>query len=299
MINARSETLVEKSVVQEAAQVEARHHPDGRLLRVAGEVRHGQKTQAADVHPPPRRRAAGRRRAVDHVARQDARARCAVAAQLHHHHDVGQRHDGAGPRPHAGDAARHARGTSGSTRPTTTRVAAEPAGAGARRPADDAPGVDRRSTTCATRAPSCSSAVEHASDRSCPTDSAALSRRSWSRIACAAASSSSGSTLAAALAKFSWPMSMRRDHVDVRVRHLVAGDDHADPVAGERGVLGPADAVGDGEHVRRQLRRHVDPVIDLLDRHHQRVPVGQRVDRHEHDAPIVAVHERCRGSRRR
>jgi hypothetical protein len=34
-------------------------------------------------------------------------------------------------------------------------------------------------------------------------------------------------------------------------------------------------------------------VVDLLDRHDERVPARQRVDRHEHDAQLVAVDERA------
>ena len=75
--------------VQVGVQEAAHHHPDGRLLRVAAGERGRradqgrQAEQAADVHPSPRRRAARRGRAVDDVARQDGRARRAVAAQLH------------------------------------------------------------------------------------------------------------------------------------------------------------------------------------------------------------------------
>ena len=37
----------------------------------------------------------------------------------------------------------------------------------------------------------------------------------------------------------------------------------------------------------------VDPVVELLDRHHQGVAAGHRVDRHEHDAAVVAPDERA------
>ena len=126
MINARVRDARREAGVQVGVQEATHHHPDGRLLRVgAGERgcradQGRQAEQATDVHPSPRWRAAGRRRAVDDVARQDSRARRAVAAQLHGGHDLGQRDDGAGARPHAGDAAGRRRGTNGSIPTTTT-----------------------------------------------------------------------------------------------------------------------------------------------------------------------------------
>ena len=80
--------------------------------------------------------------------------------------------------------------------------------------------------------------------------------------------------------------------VDVGVRHLVAGDDDADTLAAECPLLCLGDLVADREQVRRQLGGRVDPVIDLLDRHDQRVPGGHRVDRHERHTEVVAPHER-------
>ena len=85
-----------------------------------------------------------------------------------------------------------------------------------------------------------------------------------------------------------------RDHVDVRVGHLVAGDDHPDPLAAERRPLGArrSSRVTSNRWAVRSGGR-VDPVVDLLDRHDQGVTGGQRVDRHEHDAAVVAPDERA------
>ncbi|TPW12098.1 MAG: hypothetical protein FD127_2841 [Acidimicrobiaceae bacterium] len=84
------------------------------------------------------------------------------------------------------------------------------------------------------------------------------------------------------------------DHVDVRVRHLVAGHDQPYPVAREGTLLGAADAVGDGEEMGSELIREVHPVVVLGDRHHECMPDGEWVDRHEHHALLVAMDEDAR-----
>jgi hypothetical protein len=81
--------------------------------------------------------------------------------------------------------------------------------------------------------------------------------------------------------------------VDVRVGHLVAGDHDADPLGGERRPLREADDPGDLEQVGDELGVTVDPVVELGDRDDQRVAASERVDRHEHDAPVVAPDERA------
>ena len=115
---------------------------------------------------------------------------------------------------------------------------------------------------------------------------------SSARIAAAAASSSSRSTCSAALANATLGHRVRRDHVDVGVRHLVAGDDHPDPLAPERSLLRQTDHPRHLEEVGDEVGRGIDPVVDLLDRHHQHVPMSQRVDGEEGDAAVVAPHER-------
>ena len=59
------------------------------------------------------------------------------------------------------------------------------------------------------------------------------------------------------------------------MRHLVAGDDHADPLAVEHLLLRPADAVSDLEEMAEQIGRSVDPVIDLLDRHDEHMTASR------------------------
>ncbi len=128
------------------------------------------------------------------------------------------------------------------------------------------------------------------------TTSARRVARSAVRIASAAASGSSRSTDAAALAKLSSAHAVGRDHVDVRVGHLVAGDDHADALAPERARWArPITRVTSNRWATRP-GRGVDPVIDLLDRHHERVAVRQRVDRHERDAAARRATRTCPAS---
>ena len=67
---------------------------------------------------------------------------------------------------------------------------------------------------------------------------------------------------------------------------------NADPRAVEGPLLGPADAMGDVEQVGGEVGRRVDPVVDFVDRHHQHVTARQRIDRHERDTSLIAVHER-------
>ena len=53
----------------------------------------------------------------------------------------------------------------------------------------------------------------------------------------------------------------------------------------------PADLVEDGHEVVHEVGVEVDPVIDLLDRHDQRVARLKRVDRQEGHRPVVPPHE--------
>jgi len=80
----------------------------------------------------------------------------------------------------------------------------------------------------------------------------------------------------------------------VGVRHFVAGDDDSDTLAIKGSPLGDTDPVGDVEEMSEQSRRRVDPVIDLLDRHHEDVSAGQGIDRHERHAAIITMDERAR-----
>ena len=160
MINARAETLATKPAYKGVFKKTRCLIPmDGFYEWKAGEPggpldQGRQAGEAADVHLPARRRAARGRRAVVGVAGQGGGTRRRLAAQRHRHHDVGQRHDVADPRPHAGDPP--AVGVGDVARPGEPRhrdaVGSADPGARhvARRHARSAP----RSTTCATRVPS-------------------------------------------------------------------------------------------------------------------------------------------------
>src|SRR5581483_515616 len=61
------------------------------------------------------------------------------------------------------------------------------------------------------------------------------------------------------------------DHVEMGVGDLHAGDDQADAGGGEHGLLRAADLASDPHQMAGEVRVEVDPVVDLGDRHHQRV----------------------------
>src|SRR4051795_1147100 len=75
------------------------------------------------------------------------------------------------------------------------------------------------------------------------------------------------------------------------MRHLVPGDDHTDSNAIEGLVLGATDPVRDLEEMGEQIPGRVDPMIDFLDRHDERVPARKRIDRHERHTLIIAMHK--------
>jgi cardiolipin synthase (CMP-forming) len=94
---------------------------------------------------------------------------------------------------------------------------------------------------------------------------------------------------------------VRRDHVDVGVRHLVAGDDHADPLGREREFVRCAWAMRMSEPDRVRHREQVGGELGgrrPSGRSPRSAPPGcavrHRVDRHERDAVLVAPHERAR-----
>ena len=82
-----------------------------------------------------------------------------------------------------------------------------------------------------------------------------------------------------------------RNAVEVTVIDLEAGDDQPDPPAPEHRALGNPHKSGYLEHVRAQRCRQVRPSIDRLARHHERVTLGDRLDRHEYSAHIVLQDE--------
>ena len=93
MINARAETVATSDAFKRSLKQRRC------IIPVDGfyewQKRPDTEAQAAVLHPPPRRRAAGLRRAVGDVAGQGGRPRRAVAALVHDHHHDRQRDDGA------------------------------------------------------------------------------------------------------------------------------------------------------------------------------------------------------------
>src|SRR5690606_38456073 len=79
--------------------------------------------------------------------------------------------------------------------------------------------------------------------------------------------------------------------VDVEMGNLQTGDHQTDLARRKGSFDGPADPRRHVEEVVTQLRRGIEPVVDLFDRHHQSVALPERVDRHERHAAIVPPHE--------
>jgi hypothetical protein len=82
--------------------------------------------------------------------------------------------------------------------------------------------------------------------------------------------------------------------VQVGVGHLEAGDHHPDAGGGEGRLLGPAHGLGHPHAVGGQVGVEVDPVVDLLDGHHQGVAGRERGDGEERHHPVVPPHEPAR-----
>jgi len=82
--------------------------------------------------------------------------------------------------------------------------------------------------------------------------------------------------------------------VQMRVRHLFADDQHADALWLPLGLLRAADRLGDREEMRGERWFEVDPVVDLVARHHERVAGHHRRDGQERHRAIVLPHEPSR-----
>ena len=82
-----------------------------------------------------------------------------------------------------------------------------------------------------------------------------------------------------------------RHDVQVRVRHLLADDEHPDPPRLPFEVLGAADLLRDREQVRGERGLEVDPVVDLVAGDDERVAGHHRRDREERDRAVVLPHE--------
>ena len=84
---------------------------------------------------------------------------------------------------------------------------------------------------------------------------------------------------------------IRWNDVQVHVRHFEAGDDERRPLTSECPNLGVADAVSELEEVVGPFHRKIRPSVDLDCRNDEDVPVVDRIDRHNRDCHVVAVHE--------
>jgi hypothetical protein len=79
--------------------------------------------------------------------------------------------------------------------------------------------------------------------------------------------------------------------VHVGVRDLLADHQHPDPAGPERLLQRRPDVLGHRPEVGVQIVGDVDPVVDRLDRHDQRVAGGQGGDREERHHSVVPPHE--------
>jgi cardiolipin synthase len=82
--------------------------------------------------------------------------------------------------------------------------------------------------------------------------------------------------------------------MDMGVGNLISGHDDSDSLTAVHDMLGASDGLSHGEQVGVELCVGIDPVVDLQDRHHQRVSIGHRVDRHERRTVGVAPDEVAR-----
>lgn len=79
--------------------------------------------------------------------------------------------------------------------------------------------------------------------------------------------------------------------MQVHVGYLEASDDKCCPLTSECHYLGIADAVGEVEQVVCSFHREVRPSVDFESRDDEDVPLVDRVDRHDRNRQVVAVHE--------
>ena len=82
-----------------------------------------------------------------------------------------------------------------------------------------------------------------------------------------------------------------RHHVEVAVRHLESREHDADSLGLEAHHLRPADGLRRLGQVIEQGRLQVEPVVDLVARHDQRVTGPQRAVGQEDDAAVVLPDE--------
>src|SRR5438876_8869725 len=82
--------------------------------------------------------------------------------------------------------------------------------------------------------------------------------------------------------------------MDVRVRHFLADDHHADSHRVPLEPLRLADLLRDGEQMSTELGVEIDPVVDLLARDDEHVAWPHGLDREERHGARVAPDEPAR-----
>ena len=82
-----------------------------------------------------------------------------------------------------------------------------------------------------------------------------------------------------------------RDDVEVQVGHLQPGDHQCHPRRFVLGLEDRTDRLGDAHQVGVQVGWCVEPVVELVERHHQGVAGLERVDAEEGDRTLVPPDE--------
>lgn len=78
-----------------------------------------------------------------------------------------------------------------------------------------------------------------------------------------------------------------RNNMEMGVRHLETGNHQRNPLRFEPEIEGEPDLLRDRHQMVGKLRVEVDPMVDLLARHHQRVPRRQRANGQKRHTQLV------------
>lgn len=79
--------------------------------------------------------------------------------------------------------------------------------------------------------------------------------------------------------------------VEVAVRYLQSGDDERYPCWLEHFHLSPADLLGHEVDARPQVRRYIEPMVDLADWQYEAMAWLDRTDRHDRRHVLVSPYE--------